>query len=501
MVSLPRLRIEHVYLVAALALAGFTVSLVPIVPHDFWWHMAIGRDIVQTGQIPTADRYSWALPPGTRYVYQSWLSELMLYGVHSIGGLPAVVILRNALYLLAVLVLALEAWRRSGSWRLAALAAAGVTMLSLNNLTVRPQMFSWIPFALFAALLSAFRGGRVRAGTLLLLPISMAVWTNLHGAFVLGIILIGLTAAGETAKLLAGRANALSPEHLRSLWIVLALTLAAPLANPEGIAVYGYVGTILASTPIQVLVTEWQPLAAMSLFGIIFVATIFASAWAWLRAGQPADLTDLLVWGAFLWIAIGTTRNVMWWAMLAWPMLAGHVGRRTKGGRARSIRSYANTVLALVLIALPVSVQPPWKSSWPLPANYAGLGRSVPGGTLLAAGTPVKAIAWLREHPLPSGARLFHDMGFGSYLIWALPERQVYVDPRVELYPLAEWLRYQRIAAACSYNRELQQLGITHLLLSRTGQGQLVRALERDPAWQQLYEDEYAIIYARTASS
>ncbi len=31
----------------------------PIRPHDFWWHMAVGREILTTGRIPTVDAFSF----------------------------------------------------------------------------------------------------------------------------------------------------------------------------------------------------------------------------------------------------------------------------------------------------------------------------------------------------------------------------------------------------------------------------------------------------------
>jgi hypothetical protein len=111
--------------------------------------MAIGRDIARSGAIPTVDTYSWSVAPGTSFTYQSWLSELIFFWVYRSGGMAAIVWLRNTLFALTLLTLAADAQRRSGSWRLAALAAAGVTTLAINNVTMRPQSFSWLPFALY----------------------------------------------------------------------------------------------------------------------------------------------------------------------------------------------------------------------------------------------------------------------------------------------------------------------------------------------------------------
>lgn len=495
-----RLRLDHLYTIAALAIGGFVVSLLPIVPHDFWWHMAIGRDIARTGTIPRVDTYSWSMPANTPFVYQSWLSEVIFYRVYSLGGLSAIVWLRNMLFVASLTVLGLEAHRRSGSWRLAALAVAGVTALILNNLTMRPQSLSWLPFVLTWALLGSYRAGQVRARWLLAIPVMMVLWVNLHGAFVLGIVLVGLTALGESLRLLLQQGRVAASYPARVLWGILLLTVLATLANPLGPGVFGYVRTLLASSPVQSLVIEWQPPDVMSTSGIFFVLTLLLCAGLWLRGRTPIDLPDLLVWAGLLWLAAGGVRSIIWWAMVAWPIIAGLLSHNGAQRTRRAPARLADTVLALLLLMLPLSVQPPFKGLWSLPPLFAGLGRSVPDGSLISKATPVQATGWLQQHPLPPGSRLFNDLGYGSYLIWALPATAVYLDPRIELYPLAQWLRYKRITAACTYNRELRDLGVTHLMLDRNGEQELITALETDSAWQQLYDDPQSIIYARVAA-
>jgi hypothetical protein len=494
------LRLEHLYPIAAVALGGFVVALLPIVPHDFWWHMAIGRDIAHTGSIPRVDTYSWSMPPGTPFIYQSWLSELIFYLVHAAGGLPAIVWLRNMLVMTSLTVAAVAAYRRSGSWRLAGLASAGIAAMTINNVTMRPQSFSWLPFLLFATLLAAYRAGRLRERPLFWLPLIMAVWVNLHGAFILGLIMLLLTSVGETAKLLLALPGMQSRRRVGFLWLIVGLSLLAAFLNPNGPGVFAYVFKLLTDPPSQGLVIEWQPVSVVSFVGLVFVVTILLYAALSLRMRTPPDLTELLIWIAFLWIAASGVRYVLWFAMLSWPAIAEMLAHARSGRARRTPPNLVNTVLASLIVLLPLSVQPPFKSLWPLPPVFAGLGPEVANGPLVSAFTPVQAAAWLQEHPLPPGARVFNDQGYGSYLIWATPAIKVYVDPRVELYPLPEWLRYKRIVAACNYNRELQELGVTHLILDRAGQPSLIDALETDSAWQQLYDDPQTIIYARVAA-
>ncbi len=246
------------------------------------------------------------------------------------------------------------------------------------------------------------------------------------------------------------------------------------------------------------LVSEWQPLTLRSIAGVLFGASVVLSIGVLARNKPTVALTDLLFWAAFLWLALGGVRSVLWWAMISWPHNRGSARRGYAHAPPSTAAHYANTVLAAAILLLPLAAQPPFKPLLALPPVFGGLGNAVPDGTLITADTPVQAVAWLQSHPLPQDARLFHDMGYGSYLIWALPQTKVYVDPRIELYPLDEWMRYKQITAACRYNATLRDLGVTHLLLSRTGEADFITALDRDTAWQTIYSDTTSLIYERT---
>ena len=84
----------------------------------------------------------------------------------------------------------------------------------------------------------------------------------------------------------------------------------------------------------------------------------------------------------------------------------------------------------------------------------------------------------MRENP---GGKIFNEMGYGSYLIWALPEQEVFIDPRVELYPFEQWQDYVHITNGTRYNELLEKYGADRLLIDTDLQPELALALEQDP--------------------
>jgi len=436
----------------ALALAGSLVALAPTIPHDFWWHLKVGQIIADQG-LPTTNRFAWTLPADQPYIYAAWLAEWLLYQLIRLGGPAAPVLLRNLLGLLAFGLVGLHAQRRSGSWRLAALAVVFSAALAADNISTRPQNCSWPLFALFALLLHAYAAGRLRARALLALPPLMALWVNLHGAFTLGLALVVLVCAGETLRHLLRRPGALPRPQLAVLATVAAVTAAATLLNPLGSGIVHYVAGVATDPAVQALVAEWQPPTAHNLPGLVYFMSLLALPLAWLFSRRRPTLTDGLLAGVFAILAARSQHDVVWYGMLAAPLLAQclaapRASRAVRGARSgpadpahRSARGraiprrdrptmapigvapllrrgdgLARALLAVALLISLIVVQPPFSMRLPIagrrPENYA----AVPGAPrLFAHDTPVAAVEYLRQHP--RDGRLFNEMGYGSYLI------------------------------------------------------------------------------------
>jgi hypothetical protein len=497
--SLPLPGIEQLWVLLALALVGGFIALVPTPPHDFWWHLKAGQ-LVATQGIPTTNLFAWSLPADQPYTYATWLGEWLFYALYALGGLQAPVLARNLLGLAGFTLVALEARRRSGSWRLAALAVLLAGAMTINNLPARTQNWSWVPFGLFALIVGSYAAGQARPRTLLALPLLMIFWVNAHGAFVLGLAMLAIATAGETLRRLLRQPGSLALDRLGWLYLAALSTLAATLLNPLGPGIFGYVLKLLTDPPSQGLVNEWQPPTTRGLAGFFFFASILVLLAAFALSRRRPTITDVLLTCAFLWLAWTGQRYVVWYGMLGMPVLAESLaGLRAPRPRAAPARmQLPSTAIAVLLLGLLIAVQPPFKHQLALPPEYKALFVDLPGAPeLFSAETPVAATEYLRAHPLDG--RLFNEMGYGSYLDWALyPAAQVFVDPRVELYPLPTWQDYLAIRDA----RDLDGLliikyNVRRVLLDKILQPRLAAALAADPRWEREYSDARAEIYRR----
>src|SRR5207248_1008968 len=97
-------------------------------------------------------------------------------------------------------------------------------------------------------------------------------------------------------------------------------------------------------------------------------------------------------------------------------------------------------------------------------------------------------------HP---GSRLFNEETFGSYLIWAVPGQQVFIDPRFELYPTEVIVDSSAIGAGIDAIHLLDAYGVDLAFVNKERQPRLIEALARSGAWSREYADLEAEVWRR----
>jgi len=477
-------------------LAGFLffVSLLPLPPNDYWWHLRIGEMIYTDHAIPAVNHFGWTVPEDQPFFYAAWLGEWLFYILHRVGGLSLVTFSRTLLAGIAFWLVALEARRRSHSWRIAALVLALACLMSTNNLSVRTQMFAWLPFILTYSVLSRYTAGQLNKNWLIILPLSMIFWVNLHGSFVLGLVLCSTFLLGGILSRILKQSTTLSWYQLAWLAIATALTGMATLGNPRFIGIIGYVSNLLANQPIQQLIEEWQSPTPHGLANMTFFASILLLLSSLAYTRLRLAITDLLLILAFLWLAWGGQRSVTWYGMITMPILAQIISEFPIHLPYLSVQKNWVNILITFLLFLPVIFAQPWfVQSLPLPDAYWSQVQNFPKiGFLLSRHTPVEAASVIQKHP---GGNLFNELGYGSYLIWAVPEQNVFIDPRIELYPTDVWEDYIDISYGVRSIELLQKYEVDRVLLDLTLQPELSRILHYSSHWRMVYKDQISELW------
>jgi hypothetical protein len=488
------LSLDAVYLFTALAFLALRPLMTPIQPHDFWWHMATGRMIVETGTIPAVDTFSYT-QAGSEFYNQGWLAQVLMYALYNLGSLPLLIIVQALVLATAYGILLALCIRRSGALRLSVVLLLLTTLpLSFDNWQIRPQSYAFPIFAVFLYILAAWRSrgfGSERRHRLWLLPALMVVWVNLHGSFVLGGVLITLVFIGEIGLRTLGDRRlppAERPERppLTELLLWGGITAAALLLNPGGVGVLSYVFNLLSSSQVTTLVQEWAPPTVRTINGMIFYLYLIFLLLIFAYTSRRPDPVDMLLLLPFLWLAFGAVRNIVWFGILAAPIVTLQLAAMLPQDRRRNQGLPLMNGLLIGLISMFLVLGLPWiKPHLGLPPQL---------GNLIAVDTPVEAVAELQQRE-PGPERLFHAMSYGSYLIWAAPDMPVFIDPRIELYPYEQWQDYLRLSNGRNVAELIAEYRFDGMLLSKTEQAPLIAHLAEDPAWRQVYADEQNTVF------
>ncbi len=473
--------------------------LLPLQPHDYWWYLRLGKDVLQNSAVPVADTYSW-IQAGQPIVYQSWLSAAILWLVYNAGGIPL------TMFLVAILIgstytLLWLAMREGGAGaRLSALLIFLAGLSGSSNWGVRPQLFAYPLFVAALWILLKWHNVASRNQTLspqstqsarrnplkifsdkhgetwFLVPLVWA-WTNLHGSFVLFFILVGIAfvfGAGDRKKL---------------FWVALA-SLAVTLLNPRGFVLWESVIGTFTAPGIRDLSPEWlPPLNQGWQMNIFFAWLIFLAPLA-AFARRRLSAFEWILFLAFTWLALTGVRYVIWdlfiLSTLTAFLMPEAILKRFDGAVGATIPGM-NYALGFLFLLMPLALLPGLRENW--------WKKSPPA--LDSVTTPVAAADWLNLHPeLPSP--MWNDVVFGSYLIHAVPSRPVAMDTRIQVIYTAEQAHdYLFVQAAHDgWEDKLKAEGVNLLFLART-QPALVEAAQNSSAWCQQYQDEVALIYSR----
>ena len=480
-------------------LAGFAffTSLVPLPPNDYWWHLRIGEVIFTEHAIPNTNLYSWSVPAEQPYFYAAWLGELLLYLIHRIGGVELTTFTRTLLAVITFWLVGVEARRSSGSWRIAAPVLAFACLMSINNLIVRPQMWAWLPFMIMYRCLSRYAAGERHKKFLIICPVLLLFWVNLHGSFILGLGMMGIFLLGEVIRSCLRHSGSLTNNQLGWLAGTTGVSLVGTLINPRFTGIITYIRELLTSQPVQQLIEEWQSPTPEGWANVAFFISILIFITALTASRSHLTPSEVMLSLAFLWMAWQGQRSVIWYGMVTMPLLA----KLFKGVPLRALtipvqRNAINVLIAISLFIPAVLVQPWFIDQFPLPETYRAQVLHDPEiGPLLSPHTPTGAARYLVEHPT---SKLFNELGFGSYLIWATPELKVFIDPRIELYPQEIWEDYVNLSNGVRTPLLLQKYAIEGVVLDKDIQPELSLALMSHSGWQRVYDDSSTEIWVLT---
>jgi hypothetical protein len=473
---------------------------------DTGWHIRTGEWILANGRVPDTDLFSFTRP-GEPWFAWEWLWDVVFAWLHQHWGLAAVVLGNVLIICLTAAVLFRLILRKCANVFVAALVSVLALAATALHWLARPHLVTPLFVVVFVSILERVCDGRTRL--LFVLPFLTILWTNLHGGFGAGLVVIAAYAAGEALAALVEPEAAERRAALlrgRSFLYALAGCLLATLVNPYGYRLHAHIWSFLRNRAFTGSIEEYASLSFQHPGAIFFEILLLAGAVAAFRSLLRKQFVYVLLFAGWCHLALQSTRHIPIFAAVTAPIAAQALAellealktapvsewiRRAAtafedeaadfGETDRIGRFHLTSALALLVVAaLLFAPSPPKKFRSEFDP------RKFPAG----------AIDVLRN--AGSSARVFSLDSWGGYLIYRLyPSMRVFIDGRTDFYGPAFCESYlDLVGVKHDWQQELDRYRIDTVLLPV--REPLAAVMKASPGWRVVHDDGVAIVFRRT---
>jgi hypothetical protein len=457
---------------------------------DSGYHIRTGQVILATWNIPRKDIYSFHTPP-LKWTAHEWLAELIMALVHKTFGLTGVVLSFSVLLAATHWLLYRTLRSRSDDIILCTLVTLLATAASSSHWLARPHVFSLFLTLLWYRRLDGFQYRD--EGTLYWLPVLMLCWVNLHGGFVIGLILLGLYIIGNVLGSIGATPTQShrARQKAKTLLFWLLITTAVCCANPIGYEILFFPFRITSDRFLMDRVAEFLSPNFHDVLPFKYMFLVMIGLLAVSRS--VLNLTEVALITLFSYMSLYSVRHVSLYAIMAAPILL-RLGQDTvRRMPAQILRFYRQRVDHLNAIESKIS-----GTLWPSVVVALIVFLSLTGRLRYdfnADVFPVAAVEFLKKEPITG--RMFNNDEFGDYMIFAAwPEYRVFMDGRSDMYGEKFGNAYLKVANALpGWKDVLTKFDVSWLIFDT--RSPISSALVEQTDWQAIYSDKVATIFVK----
>jgi hypothetical protein len=422
------------------------------------------------------------------------------FEVQQIFGNEGLVFGHALLMTLAAGILMLAVVRRGAPASWAWVAGAAMFLLDLPIVgTVRPQLFGQLAAAL--VLLAAAELPSKRH-PLVWLPIVTALWSNLHGSVLMGLVILGICAIGMSWIALAesGKnvAKAAADPRVIRMWLAVILATAGASLNPHGPLLL--VRTIFFGEHAALSsITEWRAMSLSSLTGMLMIASLSVTVALVKLSPRKWQLHELLLLALFALATFSAIRMLAWWALVwTWVAIphaaAAWQAYRERCGQPENVTdepTSMRTVLAMGVVFMTAIIAPP---------SFALVSGNARGeGPIMVSETPIYLADEVARRGL--AGNIAAPMDWADFLIWKTNGRlKPLVYSHVHLTEENTWRDYESIARGEeSWLHVLRARQMQYLVVSRSRYPELAKRVavasrSEHPPLRIIYQDQRCIL-------
>jgi len=455
-------------------------------------HLLVGDLILQTRHVSLVDDFSFRTV-GYPSIPHEWLAQVIFAGAKNIFGLNGVVLLTGIILTLTWGMVYYDTARRSKDFFITLVILALAIGAGQLHVLPRPHLFTYLLTAVWVILIERIDESNTRAWGWL--PLVMLVWVNLHGMFVIGIIIWGIYLTGDFL------------DHPSKIWLASAkakalitggiFALAATLFSPSGARIWEAIASLGSNAYITSKIPEYQSanfhLPETWPFILILSLTLIGFA----RAADKLPWAHILMVVAFAGVALYSSRMIPLFAIASAPItakaLADWIRKEYPESRlsviernVARINASSNGFIWIPIVVIMVAL---------LLQSGKAIDPENRGNIFDNRFFPVEAATWLQMHP--QQGHMFNEFDWGGYLLLRLwPDQQVFMDGHTHIYGETLTREYEQvISLGKGWENILAKYHVEWVIMHSNAP--LINALVSSENWAIAYQDQTAVILIR----
>lgn len=407
---------------------------------DVFWHLATGRYIVQTHDVPSTDIFGF-VTQGQQWMPFEWGWDVLTYGIYNIGGYTALSVFRTIIFLLMFFIFFTILRKFRVSYTIIFLFLTLLAFGIMDRLTPRPHIMSLLFFALVLYIIIDYRYfNRSNYKILFFFPLIFLIWANIHMGIIAGLFLLGIFVVSEIIiflkpnKFSSKEIPPLTKPELFRLMLIFIASILVMFINPNSFATYVYA---YDHTKMKLLETinEWRsPFDEMFSGGfvtLIYKIFLFGGVLILYYAIRKKDLFAALVFIGFAIYSVRAVRFTVDYLIIITVFLALTVSFIINSSKSESLKNFFSinpfpkiiiqAALLLFIFNLPNDK---------LYLDYLKYYR-VSGFGINSDFIPTQMFDFMKANNIPSiGQKPLNHFGTGGFLVWNFPESKNFIDSR-----------------------------------------------------------------------
>jgi hypothetical protein len=407
---------------------------------DVFWHLATGKYILQTHQVPSTDIFGY-MTQGQEWMPFEWGWDIITYAIYSFSGYNGISVFRTILFLLIFYLYFLILRKLKISYTFSIITLFFLAFAIIDRLSPRPHLMSYLAFVLLLLIIVQYRYvNRNNHKVLFFIPLIFLVWANMHMGIIAGMFLLSIYVLSEVIIFLRSGNIAskefppLSKPDLVRLLLIFLASILVIFVNPNFYQTYLYAYNHTKMKMLET-VNEWiSPFSTKyndSFVSILYKIMLFSGIFVLYYSLKKKDLFPALLYIGFAIYSVRAMRFTVDYVLILFVFLVvslNFIIEKIKNENIKDFifkKPFIKVALSIFLLYLVTAI-----NTNDLYLKFLKYYR-VTGFGINSDFIPTQMFDFMKETKVTeTGERIFNHFGTGGFLVWNFPDEKNFIDSR-----------------------------------------------------------------------